>query len=75
MTEETFLGDGLYASYDGFQLTLRAPRNGIDHYVCLESVTMLALVEYLAQLHRELQGLPLFMVLRGAVQLHAGDQP
>lgn len=25
MTDETYLGDGLYASYDGYQIKLRAP--------------------------------------------------
>jgi hypothetical protein len=26
MSQETYLGDGLYASFDGFMITLRAPR-------------------------------------------------
>jgi len=26
MDKETYLGDGLYASYDGWQICLRAPR-------------------------------------------------
>ena len=25
MTDETYLGDGLYASFDGYQIWLRAP--------------------------------------------------
>lgn len=33
---ETYLGDGLYASYDGFMITLRAPRVVGDHWVSLE---------------------------------------
>jgi hypothetical protein len=33
---ETYLGDGLYAAFDGWQITLRAPRNGGDHWVALE---------------------------------------
>jgi hypothetical protein len=37
---ETFLGDGLFASYDGFQITLRAPRDHGDHYVVLEPTVM-----------------------------------
>jgi hypothetical protein len=28
---ETYLGDGLYASFDGWQVKLRAPRDGGDH--------------------------------------------
>lgn len=37
---ETYLGDGLYASFDGYQIKLRAPRYGIDHEVYLEPRTL-----------------------------------
>lgn len=33
---ETYLGDGLYASFDGYRVWLRAPREGGNHYVALE---------------------------------------
>jgi hypothetical protein len=33
---ETYLGDGLYASFDGWQIWLRAPRLGGDHVVALD---------------------------------------
>jgi hypothetical protein len=33
---ETYLGDGLYCSWDGWQVKLRAPREGGDHVVFLE---------------------------------------
>jgi hypothetical protein len=34
---ETYLGDGLYASFDGNAIWLRAPRaDGTDHVVALE---------------------------------------
>lgn len=36
MSGETYLGDGLYASFDGWQIILRAPRMGVDHMVALE---------------------------------------
>lgn len=36
MSEETYLGDGLYASFDGYQFKLRAPREDGDHEVYLE---------------------------------------
>ena len=39
---ETYLGDGLYASFDGYQVRLRAPRDGVDHEVFLESSTLKA---------------------------------
>jgi hypothetical protein len=37
---ETYLGDGLYASYDGFAMTLRAPRPNRDHITVLEPTVM-----------------------------------
>jgi hypothetical protein len=33
---ETYLGDGLYVAFDGWQIRLRAPREGGDHEVYLE---------------------------------------
>lgn len=35
-TGEAYLGDGLYASFDGYSIRLRAPREGGDHEVYLE---------------------------------------
>lgn len=34
--EEEYLGDGLYASFDGWQFCLRAPRENGDHVVYLD---------------------------------------
>jgi hypothetical protein len=39
MADETYLYDGLYASFDGFQIKLRAPREEGDHVVYLEPRT------------------------------------
>jgi hypothetical protein len=48
---ETYLGDGLYASWDGLQVRLRAPRDGGDHVVYLEDgLTLTAFLEFLATL-------------------------
>jgi hypothetical protein len=35
-SKEEYLGDGLYASFDGWQVVLRAPREGGNHWVGLE---------------------------------------
>lgn len=43
---ETYLGDGLYASFDGFQFCLRAPRGSTDHVVYLDSATMHAFDQF-----------------------------
>jgi hypothetical protein len=50
---ETYLGDGLYASFDGFMFTLRAPREDGDHWVALEPVVLRAFDEYRKRTIRE----------------------
>lgn len=49
MNNETYLGDGLYASYDGWSFILRAPRKDGDHWVALEPSV---LAEFLAYINR-----------------------
>lgn len=48
--QETYLGDGLYASFDGFAIWLRAPREGGDHIVALEPLVYAELVRFVADL-------------------------
>jgi hypothetical protein len=43
---EEYLGDGLYASFDGYMITLRAPRFGEDHWIGLEPQVYRALLNY-----------------------------
>lgn len=44
---ETYLGDGLYASFqDGGMIVLRAPREHGDHWVGLEPEVFAALLEF-----------------------------
>jgi hypothetical protein len=50
---ETYLGDGLYASFDGWQVILRAPREHMDHVVALEPEVIVAFRRYLGDLTRE----------------------
>lgn len=50
--KETYLGDGLYASFDGYQIKLRAPRDGGDSEVFLEPNVIKNLADYLATLHK-----------------------
>jgi hypothetical protein len=47
---EQYLGDGLYASHDGYQIRLRAPRDGGDHEVYLDQSTLQAFLRFLEQL-------------------------
>ena len=53
MNKETYLGDGLYASFDGFQIILRAPREGGDHFVMLEASVYRALQEFVVDLEKK----------------------
>jgi len=51
MWTETYLGDGLYASYDGWHVVLRAPREGGDHHhVGLEPAVWESLLKFVARL-------------------------
>jgi hypothetical protein len=45
---EVYLGDGLFASWDGWQVKLRAPREGGDHEVFLEDgLTLQAFFQFI----------------------------
>lgn len=46
--QETYIGDGLFVSYDGFTIWLRAPREGGDHIVALEPLVYAELVRFVA---------------------------
>jgi hypothetical protein len=44
--QETYLGDGLYASFDGWQIVLRAPDDPVDRVVYLDPEVMDALIKF-----------------------------
>lgn len=50
MDGETYLGDGVYASFDGFMIRLRAPRADGDHEVFMESQVLAAFERYVEKL-------------------------
>jgi len=50
---ETYLGDGLYASFDGFSFWLRAPRGSDDHVVALEPDVLIAFFQYVQRIDQE----------------------
>jgi hypothetical protein len=52
MKNETYLGDGLYASFDGFMFWLRAPREDRDHLVALEPEVLIAFNNYVMSVHQ-----------------------
>ena len=49
---ETYLGDGVYASFDGFQFKLRAPREEGDHVVFLDPRLIHSFGEYVERIVR-----------------------
>lgn len=49
---ETYLGDVLYASFDGFHIMLRASREGGDHFVGLEPAVFQALQTWITKFPR-----------------------
>jgi hypothetical protein len=52
-TEEVYLNDGLYCTFDGFGITLRAPRPDGDDWVYLEPATLRLLEEYIQQIRKQ----------------------
>ena len=48
---ETYLGDGLYVSFDGWQFVLRVPREDGDHWVALEPEVFDMLISYRTAIH------------------------
>ena len=45
---ESYLADGVYISFDGHQIRLRAPRENGDHVIYLDFDVLVALEQYLS---------------------------
>lgn len=46
MSDKTYLGDGLYASFDGGGINLSTPRASGEHYVYLEPEVFEELISF-----------------------------
>lgn len=44
--ERRYIGDGVYANFDGYQIWLCTDRDGITHSIALEPQTFDALLQY-----------------------------
>ena len=44
--DKCYLGDGLYATFDGWQIILRTPRNNGEHWVALDPEVFTTLVHF-----------------------------
>ena len=53
MEKETYLGDGLYASFDGWYIKLRAPRPDGDHWVGLEPEVFARLLKFVESIKQQ----------------------
>lgn len=51
--QEEYLGDGLFASFDGYHICLRAPREDGDHLVFLEPMVLAAFIKYAEKIRRK----------------------
>jgi len=47
--DQTYLGDGVYASFDGYQIWLRADRFGAEQAIAVEPEVLAQLVRYAAK--------------------------
>lgn len=54
MEKETYLGDGLYASFDGYQFKLRAPDSNGDREVFLEPAILRTFEAYIKMIYKDL---------------------
>lgn len=51
MPKETYLGDGLFVSFDGYSFILRAPRESEDHWVALEPEVLAAFLSFIKTIY------------------------
>ena len=48
-TNEVYIGDGCYASDNGYMFILRAPRENGDHWIGLEPEVIESFIRYIAK--------------------------
>ena len=47
MNKKTYLGDGLYAQYDGYHVVLSTLREDVEHFVALDSDVIYEFMRFL----------------------------
>ncbi len=50
--KEKYLGDGLYASFDGWMITLKSQRENGEHFVCLEEYVLQEFFRYVEECYQ-----------------------
>jgi hypothetical protein len=53
---ERYIGDGVYARFDGYHVWLRTPREVSDHEIALEPPVVASLVKFIADLRAQFPG-------------------
>ena len=54
---EVYLGDGLYAKFDGWNFWLRAPRAGGDQHIAMEPEVLASFLEFVRKARPELRAI------------------
>jgi hypothetical protein len=52
---QEYLGDGVYAWWDGYQVWVQAERDGIRHEIALEPEVLLSLAKYWNNVQRKVK--------------------
>jgi hypothetical protein len=53
--KETYLGDGVYALFDGYHIWLRAERYGFQHRVALEPPVLASLDRFVRSIYAKVE--------------------
>lgn len=56
-SEKTYLGDGLYATFDGYSFILSAERENGEHWVGLEPFVFNALIEFRDEVYKDAESI------------------
>lgn len=56
-SEKTYLGDGLYARFDGYSFILSAERENDEHWVGFEPFVFNALIEFRNEVYKDAENI------------------
>ena len=52
-SQQHYLGDGVYVTFDGYNIWLSTPRDDITHTIALEPSVFDSLIEYRNQIYKD----------------------
>lgn len=56
-SKETYIGDGVYVSFDGYSFNLRTPRENGDHHISLEPDMIQSILDYKDKVYKDAEDL------------------